>query len=76
MSYLVSDGLGPYFNQISIREIVEWHFYFTLQFDQTVRAQVKKKQEDYGVKIKYLTSSIVWSNKGTRCGDRDIQGIR
>ena len=43
MSCLVSHGLGPYFNQMIIREIEEEHSYFTLYFDETVTAKVKNK---------------------------------
>ena len=60
---------GPYFNQVTIREIVEGHSYFTLHFDETVTAQVKKAQMDLlvhcwsevdnGVRIKFLTSIIL-----------------
>ena len=67
MLYLVSYGLGPYFNQMTIKEMVDRHSYFTLHFDETVTAQVKN-QMDYllycwsevnsGVKIKYLASII------------------
>ena len=41
MSYLVSYGLGPYFNQMTIREMAEGHSYFTLHFHEIVAAQMK-----------------------------------
>ena len=42
MSYMVTYGLGPYFQQKIVRDIIEGHSYFTLHFDETVSAQVKK----------------------------------
>ena len=42
MSYLVKYGLALYFNQMTIRDIVQGQSYFTLHFDKTIRAQVKK----------------------------------
>ena len=65
MLYLVSYGLGSYINQMTIRETVEGHSYFKLQFDGTVTAQVKKQLDlsvhywsevDCRIKIKYLMS--------------------
>ena len=43
MSYLVTYALGPYFNQMTIRDIVQGHSYFTLHFDETITVQVKKQ---------------------------------
>ena len=36
MSYLLSSGSGTYFNQITVREVIEGLFYFTPNFDETV----------------------------------------
>ena len=67
MSYLVTYVLGPYINQMTIRDIVQGHSYSTLHFDETITAQVKKlidllvcywSEVDNGVKIKYLISII------------------
>ena len=72
MSYLVSYGLGPYLNEITMREIVEGDSYFTLHFDETVTAEEKKlldlfvhywSEVDYEVKIKYLTSGMFGHEK-------------
>ena len=46
MSYVVRYGLGLYFTQLTVKDIVEGKSYFTLQFDETLTAQVKK-QMDY-----------------------------
>ena len=43
MSYLVTYGLGPYFNQMTMRDTVQGHSYFTLHFDERITAQVKNK---------------------------------
>ena len=46
MSNLVSYGLGPYFNEMTIREIVEGNSYFTLHIDETVTGKVKKTKQN------------------------------
>ena len=65
MSYLVSYGLGPYFNEMTIKDIVQGNSYFTLHFDETITAQVKKQMDllvcywsevDDRVKVTYLMS--------------------
>ena len=67
MSYMVSYGLGPYFRQMIIRDIIEGHSYYTVHFDETLLAQTKKHMDllvcywletDSAVKVKYLTSMI------------------
>ena len=67
MSYMVSYGLGPYFRQMIIRDIIEGHSYYTLHFDETLSAQTKKHMDlsvcywsarDNAVKVKYLTSMM------------------
>ena len=35
MSYVVGYGLGPYFTQLTVKDIVEGKSFFTLQFDET-----------------------------------------
>ena len=42
MSYMVACGLGPYFQQATVKEIIQGNSYFTLHFDETVSAQMKK----------------------------------
>ena len=42
MSYLVSCGLGIFFNQIAIREILEGHSYFTLHFAKKRKKEAEK----------------------------------
>ena len=65
MSYVVRYGLGPYFTQLTVKDIVEGKSFFTLQFDETLTAQVKKQMDllvcywsesHHEVKVKYLTS--------------------
>lgn len=45
MSYIVAFGLGPYFTEQIVQEIKEGPSYFTLHFDETVTAQVKKQMD-------------------------------
>ena len=84
MSYLVSEGLEPYFNETTIREIVEGHSYSTMYFDETVRAQVKKinwfactpfVRSGNGEKIKYL-KSIIFDLPKAQDVVTDTQGIK
>ena len=42
MSCMVAYGLGPYFQQATVKEIIQGNSYFTLHFDETVSAQMKK----------------------------------
>ena len=62
MSYVVRYCLGPYFTQLT--DIVEGKSFFTLQFDETLTAEVKKQMDlpvcnwsesHHEVKVKYLT---------------------
>ena len=45
MSYMVAYGLGPYFQQATVKEIIQGNSYFTLHFDETVSAQMKKHMD-------------------------------
>ena len=45
MFYVVAYGWRPYFTYMTIRELMEWQSYFTLHFDDTVNAQVKKQMD-------------------------------
>ena len=45
MSYMVAYGLGPYFQQATVKEIIQGNSYFTLHFDGTVNAQMKKNMD-------------------------------
>ena len=45
MSYMVAYGLGPYFQQATVKEIFQGNSYFTLHFDETVSAQMKKHMD-------------------------------
>ena len=42
MSCMVAYGLGPYLQQATVKEIIQGSSYFTLHFDETVSAQMKK----------------------------------
>ena len=70
MSYLVGYGLGPYFTQQTVNDLVSGNSFFTLHFDQTVTAQTKKQMDlliwywsetDHEVKVKYLTTLMFGS---------------
>ena len=45
MSYVMAYGLRPYFTDKTIREHMEEKSYFTLHFNETVNAQVKKQMD-------------------------------
>ena len=45
MSYMVAYGLGPYFQQATVKEIIQGNSYFTLHFDEIVSAQMKKHMD-------------------------------
>ena len=65
MAYLYGHGLGPYFQDLTVKDIKVYDAYFTLHFDETVTKQAKKQLDvllrfwstDSGyVKVRYLTS--------------------
>ena len=43
MSSMVAYGLTPYFTDMTVGELMEGQSYFTLNFDKTVNAQVKRR---------------------------------
>ena len=45
MSYLFGYGLGPYFRQKTVSEVLESGAYFTVHFDETVTGQAKKQMD-------------------------------
>ena len=68
MSYMVAYGLGPYFKQATVKEIIQGNSYFTLHFDETVSTQVKKhmdllvcywSEESKEIKVRYLASVML-----------------
>ena len=68
MSYVVAYGLGPYFQQATVKEIIQGNSYFTVHFDETVSAQVKKhmdllvcywSEESKEIKVRYLASVML-----------------
>ena len=65
MSYITRHALGPYFTQGTVSELKEGSSYFTLHFDETLNAQVKKRmdlllrywsEQHQEVRVKYFTS--------------------
>ena len=65
MSYLIAYGLGPFFAAQTVAEIKKAKAFFTLHFDETMNAQVKKQMdvlvrfwcEGKGeVQVRYLSS--------------------
>lgn len=84
MSYMVSYGLGPYFRQMIIKDIIEGHSYFTLHFDETVSAQTKKhmdllvcywSEREHIVKVKYLTSIMFGHATASRVFEEMLQTL-
>ena len=84
MSYMVSYGLGPYFRQMIIKDIIEGHSYFTLHFDGTVSAQTKKhmdllvhywSEREHIVKVKYLTSIMFGHATASRVVEEMLQTL-
>ena len=45
MSYLIAYGLGPFFAAQTVAEIKKAKAFFTLHFDETMNAQVKKQMD-------------------------------
>ena len=84
MSYIVSYGLGPYFRQMIIKDIVEGNSYFTLHFDETISAQTKKhmdflvrywSEREHVVKVKYITSIMFGHAKADTVVDDMLQTL-
>ena len=84
MSYMVSYGLGPYFRQMIIKDIVEGNSYFTLHFDETISAQTKKhmdllvhywSEREHVVKVKYITSIMFGHAKVDTVVDEMLQTL-
>ena len=45
VSYLLSHGLGPYFQRATVNDILHSSAYFTIHFDETVSGQCKKQMD-------------------------------
>ena len=45
MSYILAYGLGTYFQQATVKEIIQGNSNFTLHFDDTVSAQMKQHMD-------------------------------
>ena len=83
MSYMVSYGLGPYFRQMIIKDIVEGN-YFTLHFDEMILAQTKKhmdllvhywSEREHVVKVKYISSIMFGHAKADTVVDDMLQTL-
>ena len=76
MSYMVAYGLGPYFQQATVKEIIQGNSYFTLHFDETVSAQMKKHglisvllvREIKGNKSEVFSINNAWACQGRYSG--------
>ena len=74
VSYMLSDGLGPYFRGEQAKQISENKVYYTLQFDETGDAQGNKQcdvlvrfwNSDTGQVISVSEIFDVWACKGQR----------
>ena len=84
MSYMVSYGLGSYFRQMIIKDIIEGHLYFTLHFDKTILPQTKKYMDllvcywsgrEHIVKVKYLTSIMFGHATASRIVEEMLQTL-
>ena len=53
-SYLVSHGIGPYFQKTTVNEILSSEVYYTIHFDETVTNQSKKQMD---VLIRYFSEN-------------------
>ena len=53
LSYLISDGAGPYFNSLMVKDITKSQTPFSIHFDETTNNQGHKQLD---IKIRY------WSN--------------
>ena len=53
LSYLISDGTGPYFNSLMVKDITKSQTPFSIHFDETTNNQGHKQLD---IKIRY------WSN--------------
>ena len=53
-SYIVSDGLGPYFKKKLVEDINSSEAYFTIHFDETTTQQVKKQLD---ILVRYWSAS-------------------
>ena len=45
MSFRIAYGLGPYVSQLTITDIMKGQSFFTLLFDETVIAHMKKQMD-------------------------------
>jgi hypothetical protein len=83
MSYLIAHGLGPFFSAQTVGEINKSKAFFTLHFDETMNAQVKKQMdvlvrfwcEGKGeVQVRYL-SSIMFGHAKAVDVVQELMGI-
>ena len=58
-SYIIGEGMAPYFTRVVIDDLVKSDLPFTLHFDETTTTQVKK-QMDLTLRYWSLTHNEVW----------------
>ena len=72
MSYIVAYALGPYFIQMTVKEITEGCTFHTLHFGETLSVQVKKQMDlllrywstkHHQVRVQYFTSIMFGHSK-------------
>ena len=66
MLYMVAYGLGPYFQQATVKEIIQGNSYFTVHFDETECSSEKAYglisallEESKEIKVRYLASIML-----------------
>ena len=84
MAYILSYGLGPYFRQVIIKDIIDGHSYFTLHFNETVLTQTKKhmdllvcywSEREHILKVKYLISIMFGHATASRVAEEMLQTL-
>jgi hypothetical protein len=84
VSYLIKDGLGPYFLQKLCEDIRSFDGYFTLQFDETVNSQVRKQcdllirywsESDGKVAVRFLQALFFGHARGKMVAEKIIETL-
>ena len=73
-SYIIADGLAPYFKKVIISDLVESKLPFSLHFDETSTTQVKK-QMDLTLRYWSPTHDEVWTSFYTSLFFGHAEGI-
>lgn len=64
VSYLVSEGLGPYFHKVIVEDIKTSNSKYTMQYDETTNKQIAKQLD---IKVRY------WSNSADEVSVKHLQ---